>query len=280
MTIFNGIKSRFDRLTATMRLVAANALVFVALRLCVAIGRLCGSDDMTGGILSWLEMPAGVDAFLQRPWTIVTYMFVQYDLMHALMNMLLLWMFGSVLDRYVRPRRVIALYLSGGVVGGLCHLLYGLLSGGMSFPLLGASASTLAVMGAAMLICTGARYRLIFFGEASLKVVGLIAILLTVIATGTGAIGVHVAHAGGLLTGLVLGYHYRNARPRVIARPFIPVQRTVDPDFDTSTSSAKSDLDQLLDKIRRSGYASLTDAERNMLFRISSDLQKGGEQQS
>lgn len=80
----------------------------------------------------------------------------------------------------------------------------------------------------------------------------------------------HAAHAGGLLAGMGYAYVLRGKTERKRGAQAAPAHR----EMDTETATPCTDsLDQLLDKIRRSGFNSLTAVERARLIKISSNLQ-------
>lgn len=249
-------------------MVAVNVAVFVVLRLIAIVMRFGYDGNSIDPVLDILMLSPQPAQLAVRPWTLLTYMFVQYDPLHLLLNMLWLWMFASVIRREAGGRRLWLLYLAGGIAGGSGYLLS---AGGNG--LVGSSAAVLAIMGAAMVMRPNVKFNLFLFGEASLKIVGLIAILLVIIATDFGDYGTHMAHGCGLAAGLILGVVYKRKSARTI--PVIIQKVSPAPGRPiTVKEESKPDLDGLLDKIRRSGYASLTPSEREQLFKISSDLQK------
>jgi membrane associated rhomboid family serine protease len=63
-----------------------------------------------------------VRSFFFKPHQIVTYMFLHGGLMHIFWNMLILWMFGSILENYWGPKRFLTFYIICGVGAALLHL--------------------------------------------------------------------------------------------------------------------------------------------------------------
>ena len=61
---------------------------------------------------------------MERPWTLITYMFTQADFMHLLTNMLTLYFFGSFLIRVAGTRNFLWIYFGGGIIGGLFVILF------------------------------------------------------------------------------------------------------------------------------------------------------------
>lgn len=253
-------------------LVVLCAAVFVLLRLTAVVLNLSDTTLSIGRILDSLMLSAAPSALAARPWTPLTYMFVHYDVLHLMMNLLWLYMFASIARNLCsRPQSVYIIFLAGGLAGAAAFLLAGTTVPAVNGrSLTGASAAILAIMAFAMMRAPGLRLRLVFFGETSLKIVGLIAILLVVISSGTdaGSYGLHAAHAAGFLTGLGAACFLRSNRPQ--SSPFTRTSTRQKP----SPTAVPDDrmLDSLLDKIRRSGYNSLSPDERETLFSISSKL--------
>ena len=102
---------RWSRLSAVAKAVAINVVVFAALRIAVAV-----SD---AGVLRLVEMPSRLEVLASRPWTVLTYMVAQYDVIHLLVNMVWLWCFGRFLCDVMAPRRFAALYVAGGLGGAV-----------------------------------------------------------------------------------------------------------------------------------------------------------------
>jgi len=91
-------------------LIAANVSVFVAV---AVFGIFDG-----GRMLSWLVLPSWLPSMLRQPWSVLSYMFVQTDVLHLLFNMLWLYCFGSILLHVNGGRALVRVYVAGGVAGG------------------------------------------------------------------------------------------------------------------------------------------------------------------
>lgn len=225
---------------------------------------------------AWLReallLPSSWWGFLLHPWTIVTYMVTQFSLLQFLFNTLWLFWFGRLVTDFRSGRALLKLYIGGGLLGGLCYLVAASIGLGASMWLAGSSAAVLSVMTAAAFICPNLEMQLFLIGNVKLKWIALITILLTLFAGGASA-ATQCAHLGGCLFGLLYIYfpkfkfgwnpvgHYLTrrrelARGRRMARAFSPAGR----------------LDALLDKVRTSGYNSLSKKERAELDEISKKI--------
>jgi membrane associated rhomboid family serine protease len=242
------------------QLVAINGLLFVLLFL-----------PWIGSLAPWLALPWGWGALLQRPWALVTYMFTHQSFWHLLWNMVILVWAGRSLSDLLGTRIIYPMYLAGGLVGAVFFEVgMGLMpwiSGGSNLAvpgLIGASASAMAFFWALVLLTPDQtlllfgilplRLRWLALGLALYDVIGL---------TGANA-GGHWAHIGGALAG-ILGLRYLQGRwgfaywGKARSRPVATVR--------PRSNDIQAETDRLLDKISRSGYASLKANEKEWLDR-------------
>jgi len=222
---------------------------------------------------AWLALPPEFLMFRYRPWSVVTYMFTHVSFFHFLFNMLWLYWFGIVLLDAHTDRELLQIYLCGGLAGGIFYLSAGNLIAG--FPhgagLCGASAAVMAVMTAAAVRFPDRKFNLFIFGEIKLKWIAVASILLAFLGIGGGGnAGGGIAHAGGVAAGL--------CHALIKRKPVIVNRREIDPKrVETTFRKAGEELarlDQLLDKVRLSGYASLSKKERDELQYLSTRIKR------
>lgn len=282
--IIDRIYDKWRYASVALRLIAVNSAVFLALRIAAAANIFTGDRSTEQAALRLVELPADMSQFLARPWTIVTYMFAQFDVFHFIFNMLWLYWFGLLLTEILPSRRTLGLYLGAGLVGGLTFmagsaLLPGLPEGGV---LIGSSASVLAIVTATALLMPDREIGLLFIGGVKLKWVALAMILLDFINIGTGNTGGHIAHLTGAITGAAFAICIRRESSRRNRRCSAPARPATSPEVATASTRpsdlSDSELDRILDKIRQSGYASLTADERRNLIEISQRLRERKEQ--
>lgn len=251
-------------------LTAVNICVWLLL---MAVAVVCRLVHLSDGISIWIELPGYFPAFLSRPWTLATYMVVQHDVLHMLFNVLWLYWFGTILLTTLSDRHLASLYIGGGICGGLMFLAGSALGMGGGW-LCGSSASVLAVMCGAAVRTPDHRINLFLIGSVRLKWVALVCGLLTLAGGG----GTQAAHFGGILWGIASGIMLRNGvdvtrmlqRRRRPAEPRRRAEAVV-----SAIERSRRDrerLDELLDKIRMSGYDSLSRRERGELQDLSKRL--------
>ncbi len=140
--------------------------------------------------------------FLQRPWTIITSMFVHVGFWHIFANMLTLYFFGRYVNMLVGEGKFLVLYFLGGLLGGVFYLL-------MSAPFsiaIGASGAIFAVAGALTVMSPRLR---VFIIPIPVPIPLWIAVIGGFLILSFMPLVAWQAHLGGLVFGLVMGYFFR-----------------------------------------------------------------------
>jgi len=171
-------------------------LVLIVINLVFWIATMINSNI----ILNLGLIPA---AFTQRPWTILTAMFVHTGFWHLFGNMITLFFFGRVIYQLVGQNKFLLLYFIGGIAG---NLLYVLLGEPLSIAI-GASGAVYTIAGALVVIMPRLTVRLYFFIPMPLWVVVLVFFVIWSFIPGLGV--AWQAHIGGLIVGLIAGYFFR-----------------------------------------------------------------------
>ncbi|MBO7318143.1 MAG: rhomboid family intramembrane serine protease, partial [Bacteroidales bacterium] len=118
--IIDRLKYQFDSAPTLKRLIYINVGVFIAVHLVSVILMLFNIDTVQW--LSYIEVPSALKILPYRIWTLITYMFVHYDLWHILFNMMWLYWFGSIFIQYYTPKHLSVLYVLGGLAGAMLYL--------------------------------------------------------------------------------------------------------------------------------------------------------------
>ena len=291
-SIIGDIKYQFRNGNMVTRLILVNVGVFVFFGLFYLIGFVSQSTTLYDAVILKLEAPASLHHLAQQPWSVFTYMFLHQGFFHVLFNMLWFYWFGEIFVLYLGDKKILPLYLMGGLSGALIYMLaYNLLpvfkpSVELSY-MLGASASIFAIVFAAATLNPDHEVRLILIGNVKIKYVAVVSLLLDVINIPHGNAGGYIAHVGGALCGYLYITSLRsgfditsplnNFFDWVVTlfsrRPNIKVaHKSTGPRTAPHQPRKESDqdrVDEILDKIAHSGYDSLTKEEKDFLFHYS-----------
>ena len=286
--IIDELKSNFKHGGPLIRLIYVTLGVFIITRIVYLILSL----SMSLGLYPfdrWFVLPANFSLFIYKPWTIITYIFYHEKLMHVAFNLLMLYWFGKLFNSLIGEKKLLAVFLLGGIFGGLLNLLTNSLpyfsnvipGGG----LLGASAGVMAIIIAATLYAPNMRVMLFLFGEVKLIYIGLLSVLIDVLMlTSPDSVG-HVAHIGGALFGYiwVLQYKQGNDIASWFGKLLFSIQNLLKPgpklrvasnraasdmDYNKKKADNQKEIDRILDKISKGGYESLSKDEKETLFKM------------
>ncbi|MCE5175395.1 MAG: rhomboid family intramembrane serine protease [Bacteroidales bacterium] len=297
-SFWDSLVQKYKQGTIVLQLIYINVGVFLLLRLTLLLLGMFRVD--ADWLMPLFQMPSDWMSILMRPWTVFTYMFVHLGLMHIFFNMLWLYFFGGMFLHWFNPRQLGGLYILGGLFGGLFFALFNNLlpmQEGIqgTVYLMGASASVLALGIAVAFYRPDEPIRIFLFGSLKLKYLAIIMVVLDVLSLNGDNAGGSLAHLGGALAGLVFGYSLRrgvdltawvnpildwfvNLMPRrrkmkiTYKRPKREeTYKTADVDqkFRDKKKQDSDQMDAILDKIKQSGYESLSQEEKKKLFDFS-----------
>ena len=277
MDIIENLKLRWLTGSMLIKLIFINVGVFIVLNVAALLAALPGMPASV--VLRWVEMPSDLFALIKAPWTIVTYMFSQYDFLHLLFNMLWLYWFGSIFLLADSSKNLLALYFYGGI-GGAALFIASYAAMDMHGLLIGSSASVIAIVTATAIRQPGYKMGLLFLGEISLKWLAIITIAIDLFSIGGGNGGGHIAHLGGAIVGAIYGVTSKKgfnitAPFNHLADNIVNIFKRARVSKGPKTASRKAgvsneqQLDDILDKIKKSGYGALSAEEKQRLFDIS-----------
>ncbi len=272
------------------KLLIANISVFLIIRIVNSISRLFLRDYFSfADVTNLLAIPADPSEMLHRPWTLITYMFLHWDFFHLLFNMLFLYYMGSILQEFLGSQKLFSTYILGGMAGGLlyilCYNIFPFFTRDINSMALGASGSVVAILVAAATLLPDYGFPLFIFGTVRLKWIAAVIVLIDFIQLTYENGGGHIAHIGGAIFGFVYirqlqkgrdlaGWFNRIFRSRGTSRMQVHVnsrRKKADENFNVDRKAKQEQMDEILDKISRSGYGSLTKAEKEFLFKTSKE---------
>lgn len=288
------LKDRYNRADTNFRFIYINVGIFVLTSLVGVVWLL-----FNWGEPSWLEkftLPAWFELFITQPWSLISYMFLHASVLHLLFNMLWLYWFGQIFLSIYSARHYRGLYFLGGIYGGLLYMLaYNVFPYFSQYVygarLLGASASVLAIVVATAVRLPEYRVNFMFIGAVRLKYVALFVVLTDLLFITSNNGGGHIAHLGGALAGWWFASSLLKGRdmtkwinncldvftggfkfPKSTKKPKMKVHKggkAQDYDYNARKKQQSEEIDRILDKLKKSGYGSLTTEEKKRLFDAS-----------
>ena len=207
-------------------------------------------------------------------WQPFTYMFFHGGIWHVLINMFVLWMFGNELERLWGKKFFLNYYFTTGVGAGLVTMVFGLNS---MTPVVGASGAVYGV-----LLAYG-----VIYPNRQVYLYGLIPIKSIWFVIGVGVIAFlssfnemsqisHLTH----LSGMIIGYLLLKKPVRWKTLWFSISKRVTEYKVQKEEKKVlqqhviERDVDQILDKINREGFNSLSEEEQDRLYKGSRSLSK------
>ena len=287
MDLWDEIKESFREGSVLTRLIYINLGIFLLVRIANVFYFLAGVEFP---FMDWLALPANINTLATRPWTLVTYMFLHFDFLHILFNLLWLYWMGQIFLLYFDKGKLIATYFLGGITGGLFYVLgynyFGVFSDTLlNSRLLGASASVIAIVTALAMRAPNHSIQLMFIGAVKMKYIALFSVLLYVIGISSTNAGGNLAHLGGAFWGVIYVLQLRNGFDSAkgvtwflnsIKRLFTPQPKVKisyrkpvnDLEYNKFKNLDQERMNEILEKISKSGYGSLSKEEKEVLFRM------------
>lgn len=273
-----------------IRLIFINTVVFLT----IVIGSLITGNKGNGIFTDIFALQASYTGLLHQPWGLFTSIFAHFNFLHFLMNMLFLYFVGRIFLQFFTGRRLLHVYIVGGIVGGLAEVVSQEVIGTAgNVAIVGASGSIMALFLAVAVYRPKLQVNLFGLLPVPLMLIAGLYLLSDLMKIGSGDLTAHFAHLGGALIGFLsvtnlhssaniinlsesLGQRFLKFfggvfRPRQKMR----VERgggdgiragKTDEQYNIEKKERQKKIDVILDKISKSGYESLTKAEKEFLF--------------
>ena len=288
MNLTDNLKQTFKNGNTLTKLIYVNVAVFLFVNVLLIIFRLFTIDASRH--FDWLAVPSNLSDLARHCWTPLTYMFLHKDIMHLLFNMLMLYWFGKIFLIYFSEKQLLSLYLFGGLVAALVYVaaynIFPYYSPVSDYSLLmGASGSIMAIIVAAAVRAPNVEMNLLLIGRVKLIYIALVTVLISFFSVTGNNGGGEMAHLGGAMGGyffVVIGnkgtditafinkiidffVNLRRQRPKLKTTKF-NTQRMSAEEYNQKKAQDSVEIDRILDKIKTSGYESLTTDEKKRLF--------------
>ncbi len=295
--IIEDIKTKIKSGNPVTRLILINVTVYLFISLLRIINFVSNESDLvlsfTHSAISFFSFSISFSGFLHAPWTIITYSFSHIDFMHLLFNMLTLYWFGEILLRYTSSKKIIPLYIFGAIAGGLFSMIsiesLPALLVFKGLPMVGASASVTAIIVAAAILIPNYKLNLFLIGEVKLIYVAAFTIFISFLNVAAYTnVGGNLAHLGGALMGYIFISQYKKGKDlskginlffdwlkKIFKTQSKSTMNVVhkrsfsDEEYNYNKKMQEQKVDEILDKISKSGYESLTKSEREFLSNVN-----------
>jgi membrane associated rhomboid family serine protease len=271
MNFFQKIARTFQEQGKLAQILIINVALFLTINIGINIAHI--------NLLPYLGLPIGGADFLFKPWTLITYMFTHESLPHIFFNMLLFYYSAQLFFMILGERKLVYIYVMSGLVGGAFLLLCGIILPGSfsNSTLIGASA---AVMGVVMVLAVYApNYGVSLWGLIHMpyKYFAALTFVLSTVLDFSLNTGGKISHIGGAVFGLTYGYCLKKGTDlfnfsffgKKKSKLTVVSYQTIDDTYNENRVNDEKRMNELLDKISRSGYDSLTKKEKDELFHLS-----------
>jgi membrane associated rhomboid family serine protease len=255
------------------------------------------SDLHSKGLL-WLYLPSDPKQLLWQPWSLFAHMFMHADFWHLFSNLVGLSIFGMIVGDLLGDRRVLPIYLMGGLAGAFVYIFSAQFNPTIAGHALGASAAVMALGGSALILAPDYRVPLLLLGGVKVKYIVLVLVLLDIVSVSHKYnSGGPAAHLAGFAMGCIIVFRLRDGKDwaasvnRMLDAIFgwfrsgrkmkVVAKRKPQPAFkatfggaakgnaasdNASGLSTQEKLDAILDKIKAQGFDSLSQEEKDFLY--------------
>jgi membrane associated rhomboid family serine protease len=298
MTVWENITYQFKAGGMYLRLVYINVGLFAIFGIIHVFASLMKVHTTLPVLMDYLGLNTQIDVVLWRPYTLITYMFTHFDFWHILSNMLMLFFLGRLFEGLIGAKKVLGIYILGGIIGGLLQVMaknsFPVFSEIAHYPIVGASGAVMAI--AAALVTYAPQLEVMLFGVFRIKIIWIVLLFLLqdffqMHQVGSGV--AHFAHLGGALWGFFYVSNYKKGKDYLkwfdrimsfitsfsIKKMFRPSSKLKvsyskyreekpprdDYQFNAHKQSRQERLDAILDKIKHKGYEGLTKEEKDFL---------------
>ncbi len=239
------------------------------------------------------------------PWQLITYMFLHGDFTHLFFNMFALWMFGMELENLWGSKRFLIYYTICGLGAAVANLFIAPLFSKVG-PTIGASGSVYGILVAFGYLFPNRHIYIYFLIPIKAKYLVILYMALEIFAVASQSESgiAHIAHLGGAVVGIIYllitnrkrlnlfdsfksnqtnNYwtnsssnhkpNYTESNQKVYNAEYKDIEtKDYKSEIDAQQREIQKKIDDILDKLSKSGYQSLTDEEKRILFEESKKL--------
>ena len=284
--ILDVLKSFFLQKNMLSRLMLINIVIWLICLFISVFTWLFNISDISF-VTKLFAVPSDISSLAEKPWSVFTYMFLQEQFGHLFFNMLMLYYGGKIFLQYFSEKQLLLTYIFGGLFGALFFIL-----AFNAFPVfedmkghafaLGSSASVLSILIAASTYRPDYTLNLFLLGQVKMKWVAIVFVVIDFLSITKGNSGGHIAHLGGALWGFLYAFMLKSdfdiykifkkkakIRVKTVNSENYHRRPKTDEQYNAERAQEQEDVDRILEKIAKNGYSSLSDKEKEFLFRQS-----------
>jgi membrane associated rhomboid family serine protease len=286
---------------ALVQLLVLNAVIFVVLKFVFVCFTMTGSPgpSFVKHVFDWFVLSANPEKIAWRPWTLISFMFTDQQLFRFISNMFWLWSFGYILQDLTGNRKLIPIYLYGGIAGAVVYVMAHVLVPSIrasiqTDSLYAANCSIAAVAVSTTIISPDYRIFPMISGGIPIWILTLVFLLLNFSGVPNGEMATYCAYGAGALMGFLFIDQLRRGRDGSlwINQFFDWFGNLFNPDKKVLSKNKKDEfhyhvggtqpfrkipnitqkrIDEILDKINQQGYRFLTTEEKDILKRAAEE---------
>jgi membrane associated rhomboid family serine protease len=286
-SIIDDLKKQYKFGGITQKLIYWNIACFLV---SFVIFGLLSNVNIDINFLQYVSLSSDPMDLLWKPWSIVTYSFFHSDFFHILFNMIILNFSSQLFLTFFNQKQLLGLYLLAAIFSGVVFVFSFYVMNIIS-PIVGASAAIMAILVATTTYQPLMNVRLLLVGNVKLWHITVVILLLDLLQIRLENSGGHIAHLAGAFFGFIyikllengtdlskivsnLLNFFVNLFSKSSSTPFKKVHRNYKkPNTKAASKIVTKDktqqqIDEILDKISRSGYDCLTKEEKEFLFKV------------
>jgi len=285
-SIIDDLKMQYKFGGIAQRLIYVNIACFF---LSYVIFGLLRFANINIDFLQYVSLSSNPMDLLWKPWSIFSYSFFHSDFFHIFFNMIVLNFSSQMFLTFFNQKQLLGLYLLSGIFSGLVFVFSFYIMNIIS-PIVGASAAIMAILVATTTYQPLMNVRLLLIGNVKLWQVTVVILLIDLMQIQSENSGGHIAHLAGAFFGFIfikllqngtdlskivsnLLDFFVNLFMKLPSTPFKKLHKNYNKPFAKPTSKiiikdkTQQQIDEILDKISRSGYDCLTKEEKEFLFK-------------
>ena len=224
-------------------------------------------DDLNLSLVSFLSLPAEIDSFFKKPWSIFTYIFVHENIFHVVLNLSFFLIVRNLHIKINEDFKIITILFLSAIFSGFLFIffynIFLILKIKKEITFLIGSSSAIMGLFSFYTFRYPNRFINLFSYKINIKYILILLTLLSLASISKFNTGGNISHIGAIIFGFF--YH-------ILTKKVIKNKRSFyydDQIYRDKKRNKEKEVDDILEKISQSGYQSLTKAEKNKLFKLT-----------